>query len=104
MMMVHRRELLKAGAVLAASASFPNMVSAEAAFAPTPGAWRRFRVTTKLDIDKPVGAVRAWIPLPGVNEANWSRSGQSAWMTNADHAQVWRDPGSGAPLLHAEWR
>jgi hypothetical protein len=75
-MSIDRRALLKAGAALTAAAAISNGAHAEAPFDPRPGAWRRFDVTTRLEIAKLPGAGKsqAWIPLPGVNEQAWFKS------------------------------
>jgi transglutaminase-like putative cysteine protease len=56
-----------------------------------------------LEVAKPDGGVQAWVPLPSVNEADWSRPGGSAWRTNAQTAEIERDPKYGAEMLHVEW-
>jgi transglutaminase-like putative cysteine protease len=101
--MIDRRDVLKGGAALTAAAAFPGIAFAQGAFAPTPGAWRTFRIVTRLEIAKPEGAVQAWVPLPSVNEADWFRSGKSEWTTNAKSAEVKRDPKYGAEMLHVNW-
>jgi transglutaminase-like putative cysteine protease len=102
-MTLHRRDMLKGGAAAITATALPSAALAHAAFAPTPGAWRTFTVVTRLEIADPQGPAQAWVPLPSVNEAAWLRSGASEWTTNAASAQLWRDPVSGAELLHVAW-
>jgi len=102
-MRIDRRELLTAGAAVAAAAALPRSVTAGVAFAPAPAAWRTFEVVTRLEIASPRGGAQAWVPLPSVNEADWFRSGASTWTTNAARAEKVRDPGSGAEMLHLVW-
>jgi transglutaminase-like putative cysteine protease len=101
-MNLHRRELLTAGAALSIVAALPRMARAEATFAPQPGAWRQFQVTTRLEIAKAEGATQAWIPLPSVNEKDWFQSNGSTWRTNGT-GTLNRDAKYGAELLHVEW-
>src|ERR1700676_4502137 len=98
-----RRELLKSGAALSMVAAFPNVALAQSVFAPAPGAWRTFQIVTRLEIAKPDGEMQAWVPLPSVNEADWSRPGGSTWKTNATTAEVKLDSKYGAEMLHVEW-
>jgi transglutaminase-like putative cysteine protease len=102
-MMLRRRELLQAGATLAATAFWSRMGNAAGAFDPYPAAWRTFEIVTRLEIARPEGKTQAWIPVPSVNEATWFRSHESTFTTNAASAQLRRDPLSGAGMLHAEW-
>jgi transglutaminase-like putative cysteine protease len=98
-----RRELLKGGAALSMAAAFPSIALAQSVFAPRPGAWRTFEIVTRLAVAKPEGKTQACVPLPSVNEADWSRPGGSAWRTNAQTAEIERDPKYGAEMLHVEW-
>lgn len=102
-MEMHRRDLLKAGVALGASAALPNFARAQApAFAPKPDAWRHFQVVTTLEIAEPNGRAQAWIPVPSVNEAAWFRSGDSTWTTSGQ-ASLKHDPKYKAAFVHAEW-
>jgi len=101
-MAFNRRNLLKAGAALAATAAVPRFAQAQTAFAPKPGAWRKFQVVTRLEIAKPEGKVQAWIPVPSVNEADWFKSGENTWTTNGA-ASLNRDTTYGSGFVHVEW-
>ena len=106
--MTSRRDLLHSGAAFATALALPNlshMAHAEAAvFAPSPGPWRQFAITTKVDIPRTAGGkAEAWVPLPSVDEADWSRPGEDGWTTNAASAAVERDPHYGARMLHLVW-
>jgi transglutaminase-like putative cysteine protease len=97
-----RRDVLKTGAAFAFAAGLPQLASAQGAFAPQPGAWRSFRIVTRLEIAKPEGKTQAWIPLPSVNEKAWFKSEDSQWTTNGKAAKA-RDSKYGAEMLHVEW-
>jgi transglutaminase-like putative cysteine protease len=101
-MKMNRREVLRAGSVLAAASTLPASVHAQSAFAPKPGAWRTFQVVTRLEIAKPAGAVQAWVPLPAFNEPEWFRPAGSSWTTSGS-AEIKRDPKYGAEFLHVMW-
>ncbi len=100
---MNRRDVLIAGAVLAASAALPGMARAQAAFAPQPGNWRNFQTVTRLEIAKPSGLTQAWIPLPAFSDAEWFRPAGSTWTTNAPSAEIKRDAKYGAEMLHVVW-
>jgi transglutaminase-like putative cysteine protease len=97
-----RRDVLKTGAALTLAAALPRLTSAEGIFAPRPGHWRNFEITTKVEIARVAGTTQAWIPLPSVHEEDWFKSGGSRWTTNGEATQA-RDPHYGAEMLHVEW-
>jgi len=99
---LHRRTLLHSGAALGALALLPRAASAQAAFEPKPGAWRTFQVVTRVELAVPQGKSQAWIPVPSVNEPEWSKPMGSSFTGNAT-AAIWRDPKYGAELVHAQW-
>src|SRR5262245_39885618 len=103
-MTISRRDLLKTGvATTATAALLPGQSWAQAnGFAPKPGTWRQFEVTTRLEIVKPEGKVQAWIPVPSVNEAEWFKSGESTWTGNGT-ATLKRDGRYDAGFVHVEW-
>jgi len=99
---MHRRELLKAGVALTFAAEWPTLARADVNFDPTPGTWRNFQVTTRLEIAWPKGISQAWIPLPSVNQKDWIKSSDSQWTTNGKATPA-RDPHYGAEMLHVAW-
>ena len=108
--MTSRRDLLKSGALLSAALTVPGFArratADDAVFAPSPGAWRKFALTTRLEVARPsatAGRAEAWVPLPSVSEADWIRVGDSRWTTDAASATVESDPTYGARMLHLVW-
>ena len=97
-----RRRILGMGATAGAAALLSPAARAQGAFAPAPGGWRRFDVTTRLDIAKPEGATQAWLPLASVQEPGWFRAEGADWRTNGK-ATVHRDGRRAAGILRVEW-
>lgn len=98
-----RRTFLKAGGALSLTAAFPRLARTQG-FDPGPAAgWRDFEVITRVEILKPEGTTRAWIPIPSVNEPDWFRSGTSKWTTNATNAKPHIDAKYRAGMVTAEW-
>jgi transglutaminase-like putative cysteine protease len=96
--------VLKGGAALAASAALARVAHADTrVFAPKPGAWRQFEVTTRVEIVRPQGRVQVWLPAPSGNEGNWFAAKKTVWSTNAAASSLRRDPRQGAAFIHAEW-
>ena len=101
-MTIDRRRLLAAGVATGAAALAPRaaLAQADAIFAPAPGAWRTFEVTTRLEILMPEGATQAWIPLAGMNAPEWFQPKGSDWTTNG---RASAQKSAGADILHVEW-
>jgi transglutaminase-like putative cysteine protease len=97
-----RRAFLQAGAAASAAGVLPRFASATA-FDPEPGAWRRFEVTTRIEILRPAGTTRTWIPLPSVN-GDFQRVLGNDWSGNAASTRLATDGKYGAQMLVAEWR
>jgi transglutaminase-like putative cysteine protease len=101
-MTLDRRTILTGGLALTLGAMAPRESRAQATFAPKPAGWRRFEITTRLEIASPGGATQAWVPLPSVNERDWFQSNGNLWRANGT-ATLHRDPSYAAELLHVEW-
>jgi transglutaminase-like putative cysteine protease len=101
-----RRDWLAlAGSALATGALPRTALAAEAGprrFAPEPGAWRSFEMTTRVEIAEPQGATKVWLPMPSVN-GDFQQSLQSDWSGNATLTRVVSDERYGAKMLYAEF-
>ena len=102
-MTLDRRGFLRLGGAAAALAMLPRRAAAQERFIKEAGPWRRFEIVTRLDIAKPEGRVQAWVPVPSVEDADWSKPLGSAWKTNAKIAKLKRAPQSGAAMVHLQW-
>ena len=103
-----RRLFLKNSAVALVSSALPAINFAKTAatiatpqFSPVPGVWRTFEVTTRIDIVKPQGATRVWVPLPSVNSA-WQQSLENGFSSNGA-TRMEHDGKTGARMLYAEF-
>ncbi|HSA90442.1 MAG TPA: transglutaminase domain-containing protein [Burkholderiales bacterium] len=65
--------------------------------------WRTYEVTTRVEIVKPQGITRVWLPLPMTHDTAWQRNRGNEWRGNAARAQIVRDDKYGVTLLYAEW-
>lgn len=105
-MRMTRREIMWGAATVAATPVLGrSMVQASPApaFAPEPGPWRHFEITTIVDIKEPEGAVQAWIPVPSFEGEGWMRPGETTWRSATGKVEQVADPKSGAAMLHASW-
>ena len=93
-----RRNFIKTSVALPAAAALPwtEAIAADAA-------WRTFEITTRVQMLKPKGVARAWLPLPMMDDSDWHRSGASESSGNAVRTQICRDGKYGAGMLYADW-
>jgi transglutaminase-like putative cysteine protease len=109
MFLMDRRAFLRtttAVTSLAAASSVSGLLAPARAqqreFAPRPGTWRTFEVTTRVEVLKPSGSTRAWLPVPAVS-AEYQRPGDNRWSGNASVARLMTEPKYGATMLYAEF-
>src|SRR4051794_18898267 len=99
-----RRDFLIAGTALTVAAALPRAAAAhDAGYAPKPGAWRSFEITTRVELAQPQGVSQAWVPLPSVQAPDWFKPVHNEWRGNPQSAVLYRDPKYGAELVHASW-
>lgn len=104
---VARRAFLQTSAAALSASTLPLTALAQApaaaarTFTPTPGTWRTFEVTTRVDIAKPQGATKVWLPIPSIN-TDWQRSQESSYSTNGQARQA-VDGKYGARMLAVEF-
>ncbi len=102
-MIMDRRRFLKLGGAFAGAALMPLRAYPQERFINEQGPWRKFEITTKLAFLEPKGKVQAWVPVPSVNEDDWSKALGSDWKTNAKVAKLEHDKASGADIVYLEW-
>ncbi|HEV8119860.1 MAG TPA: transglutaminase domain-containing protein [Candidatus Polarisedimenticolia bacterium] len=71
-------------------------------FAPRPGPWRTFEITTHVEVQRPAGMTRLWLPLPGV-VAEYQDPLDNHWTGNARLMEEHTDPAGMVRLLYAEF-
>jgi transglutaminase-like putative cysteine protease len=100
-----RRSLLKGGAAMGALIAAPTFVRAQSSpprsFAPQPGAWRTFDITTRVELAEPVGPTRMWLPVPSI-DSDWQKSLGSSHASNGQ-ARMASDGREGVRMVHAEF-
>jgi len=100
---VHRRAFLKASCALptmAMMATLPRFARAET---DTAGKWRVFEVTTQVEILKPVGVTRAWLPVPLTEDTPYQKGMGNTWKADGATVSTAQDPKFGAAFVFAEW-
>jgi transglutaminase-like putative cysteine protease len=97
-----RRIFLKTGAALPLAA-LPRLAAAQQLpFNPQPGAWRTFEITTRVEVLKPAGTTRVWLPVPVVEDGS-QKPLDNSWTGNAPAMRLAHDGKYGAAIFCAEW-
>jgi transglutaminase-like putative cysteine protease len=99
-----RRNFLAAAAALPAFYALPRIGSAQQLpFEPKAALdWRTFEIVTRVEVLKPAGPTRVWVPVPAVDET-WQRVEGNSWTGNAGNVRLVRDGKYGASMVAAEW-
>ena len=66
-------------------------------------AWRTFETTTRVEVLKPEGVSRVWLPLPMGRDTDWQRALGNTWNGNAKKMEAVKVGKESAPMLYAEW-
>lgn len=98
---MRRREFVVSAAALA---GFPGLaLGQQKEFNPVQGEkWRHFEIVTRVEVARPSGVTKVWVPVPVVEE-NWQRVEGNAWTGNAAEMRLVHDPKYGAAMLYAAW-
>ena len=95
-----RRHFIQTAAAATAVASLPTFAQ-ERRFAPQPGDWRTFEVTTRVDLNMQQGATQLWLPIPSI-DTEWQRSLESSFTSNGS-ATRGADRTTGARMLQVSF-
>ena len=98
-----RRSFLKTGAATLAAAGLTRPLAAFAGEGSSEARWRTFEVTSRVEIIKPSGVTRAWVPMPLAPDTDYQKSLGQSWTGNATTMRVYRDDKYGAAIFYAEW-
>jgi transglutaminase-like putative cysteine protease len=102
-----RRDFMRITGLASASIAIPDALSNPLAQAAgenaNPGAWRIFEVTTRVEVQKPVGVTRVWIPTPLTQDTPYQKALGNTFQAEGGTAGYATDPEYGAGIVWAEW-
>jgi transglutaminase-like putative cysteine protease len=102
----NRRRVLATGLAAAtpwlSGSSRAQAAAQERRFEPQVGVWRRFEVTTTVNVADVKGDTQLWLPVPDI-QTDYQHSGDNAWTGNAARTRIVSDPARGVRMLHAEF-
>jgi hypothetical protein len=101
---ITRRQLVYSAAASMAIGSVPRLYAQEAArhFEPKPAGWRRFEVTTTVQLRGERGDATIWLPVPSV-DTSWQRTTDSSWSGTTGDIKLASDGRTGAQVLVAKY-
>jgi transglutaminase-like putative cysteine protease len=98
---MNRRQFLRSSlavsALAAVSGRLPLARAAES------DKWRTFEITTQIEILKPDGITRAWVPTPLTVDTPYQRALGNTWKGDGGKVAFHTDPKYGAGIVSAEW-
>lgn len=106
-----RRDFLRLTGAAAAGAALPDSSRAlaeasasgtGAASPPSPG-WKTYELTTRVEVLRPEGVTRVWLPTPLTQDTPWQRTFGNAWRADGGIAAQWIDATWGAGVVWAEF-
>ena len=106
-----RRQFIRTSAVTAAAASLPGLPAlAQAPAAPAsvdtmkvPGGWRAFEVTTRVEVQKPAGVTRIWLPTPLATDTPYQRGMGNIWSAESGQVSFGTEPRYHAGMVWAKF-
>lgn len=66
--------------------------------------WRTYDLTTRIEIRRPEGKTRLWLPLAMFKDTPWQRALGHSWQGNFTRAEIYRDPAAEMEVFVAEWK
>ena len=98
-----RREFLKQGITVSAGLALGGVPRFVGVAGANEAKWRTFEVTATIEVKDPVGAVRAWVPLPLMKETDYFKRQGDKWSGNFKTVQTVQTDKVGTGLVFAEW-
>ena len=100
---MERREFLKRGLTVSAGIALGGLPKFTGFASGNEAKWRTFEVTTRLEVTEPVGAVRAWVPVPLMTNTDYFKREPDSWSGNYKTVRAVQVDNVGTGLVFAEW-
>src|SRR6188768_1390991 len=103
-----RRDFLRTAGAASAGAALPGFstsafAAAAASAAVGPDSWRVFEVTTQVEVLKPRGTTRVWLPTPLTQDSKYLKSLGNEWKAEGGTIRYAEDPRFKAGIVSAEF-
>jgi len=100
---MNRRDFIKGGLTATAGLAFGGIPKFRDLAHANDAKWRTFEVTTRLEVTDPVGAVRAWVPVPLTSSTDYFKREPDSWTGNYKSAKAVQYDKYGTGMVFAEW-
>jgi transglutaminase-like putative cysteine protease len=97
---MNRRHFLHSAGAATAALALPR---ATRALADDGAGWRTFEVTTSVEVMKPAGATRVWLPLPLIADTSYQKALGSTHKAEGGQVREVKDADTATAILAAEW-
>jgi transglutaminase-like putative cysteine protease len=98
-----RRDFLRFTGIASASIVYPTLAPPAFAQNVAPDRWKVYEVTTRVEVLKPSGVTRVWVPTPLVQDAPYQKALGNTFEAQGGTAKLATDPKYGAGMVSAEW-
>jgi transglutaminase-like putative cysteine protease len=98
-----RRDFLRFAGLASAGMALPATISSVLAQALAGDKWRIFEVTTRVEILKPVGVTRVWLPTPLTQDTPYQKTLGNTFEAQGGTSGLSEDAKYGAGMVWAEW-
>jgi len=100
---MHRRDFLRLSGVASAGLLLPQAVSAAVSEAASGERWRTFEVVTRVEVLRPAGVTRVWLPAPLAADVPYIKALGDDYAAEGGTAGLMTEAKYGARILWAEW-
>lgn len=100
---MQRRDFLRFSGLASAGLVLPPSISSVFAQVPSADPWRIFEVTTRVEVLKPSGATRVWLPTPLLEDTAYIKPLGNVYQAEGGTSGFTTDPKYGAGIVWAEW-
>ena len=97
-----RRDFVRLSGAVTAACALPGAIGRALAQSASPG-WKLYEVTTQVEVLKPVGVTRIWLPTPLTQDTSYLRSMGNWWQAEGGMSAQSMDPKYGAGMVWAEF-
>lgn len=101
---VNRRDFLQSAGIISATLAFPkagSLIATEPTQTPAP--WRTFEITTRVEILKPSGATRVWLPTALTSETPFQKTLSNKFIATGGTAKLTENKPDALGVISAEF-